>query len=219
MAGWALEAGGRHWEGIVLWSDLEFWFPCDDPFHCGCGFFEWTLCLETAEFHRGCMEENENGHDAWDFIIVDAPVIEQNRLAYIARGWLERWVPQLAAKPIRAVPYEESRRIWARFEEMHPDAGQVDVLRVCQQRIVEIESGTAKNLFPSTMSAGATLRKPMETTATCDDSSSRDPVTHVGRRATKFGLGRIADGRKRRNPAGAGFELAPGVGLKPTIPA
>jgi hypothetical protein len=144
MAGWALEAGGRHWEGIVVWSDLEFWFPCDDPFHCGCGFFEWTLCLETAEFLCRCIEENENGHDAWDFIIVVAPVIEQNRLADIARDWLERWVPQLAAKPVRAASYEESRRIWARFEEMHPDAEQVDVLRVCQQRIVEIEGGTAK---------------------------------------------------------------------------
>jgi hypothetical protein len=135
---------GSHWAGVVVWTDLEFWFPCDDPFHKGCGFFLWTLCLETAAFHRRNLEDGEEKHDRWDFVIVDRPAIEENRLAGIARGWLEQWVPQLAAKPIREVSYEESRRIWARFEEMHPDAEEEDVMRVCQQRLLEIESGTAE---------------------------------------------------------------------------
>jgi hypothetical protein len=138
------EDESQHWNGRVVWTDLEFWFPCADPFHRGCGFFEWTLCLETAEFRRKCLEDGEERSDSWDFVIVDAPIIEEKNLPEIARRWLERWVPQLAPKPIRLVSYEESRRIWARFEEMHPDAEQEDVMHVCQQRLVAIENGTVE---------------------------------------------------------------------------
>jgi hypothetical protein len=134
----------NHWNGRVVWSDLEFLFPCDDPFHRGCGFFEWTLCLETREFRCERIEKGEERSDAWDFVIVDAPLIKEKDLPGIARGWLERWVPQLARKTIRAVSYEEFRRIWARFEELHPDAEEKDVMHICRQRMLEIESGTAE---------------------------------------------------------------------------
>jgi hypothetical protein len=71
-----------------------------------------------------------------------------------SRAWLEHWVPQLAQKTIRAVSYEEFRRIWARFEELHPDAEENDVMHICRQLMLEIESGAAE-LIHSRRFAGA----------------------------------------------------------------